>query len=411
MKCGFGKAILGVLIIILDITPGKAEPGAVEALCGPPPALARTAPEEIRAQESELRRIEREMPPVTDQGKTDWCFAHVAAGLLEHFLHQKTGLAYDSRTLVSPVDLAEEGSFYLGQNAVGKTSSPGSADYNGKQDPIDVLLCVQGRGAVRSLSQLLSFVSDEDAAERALARSLAEEQRQARRQRQTNAAALGETALGSNPSVVNLRFNWEVLRGWVQGDFSRAVLQNYEQIISVAGTPDLRMPPFVINRYTTRDPVKAASRIRQLLQSGEPVALFFRGRDVPGDWQAFDPGETHIMTIVGAGYVGNRPPGPAQKFLEHKLGGWRLHHLARRGFSAVAKKRRGRLARTVYVDMDRRRTAEPAAVRGFGKTRPPRGRFRRVFRLHEGRTAIRAREFYPSLPLPHRHPHFFQRQD
>jgi hypothetical protein len=238
------------------------------------------------------------MPPVTDQGNSDWCFAHVAASLLEQFLHQETGLPYTPQTLLSPIDLAEEGSLYLNKNAPGQTSAADSADFNGRQDPIDILLRVQDQGAGRSLAQLTALTSDEAAADRAFSRLLVPKQDQAN---------LPTRLFAPHLSPMNLLFNWETLRDWMGGDFTRTTLEHYPQIVSIAGPPDLALTGFLINRRTTRDPVTAMSTLGQLLRQGRPVAVFFRGQDVPGDWKPFNPGETHIMILVGAGYAGGLP--------------------------------------------------------------------------------------------------------
>lgn len=313
------KRMVGVVAFVLAASRMWAQESAIKALCGPAPPRSAVSAEMAQAQDAQLRRIERAMPPVTDQGASDWCFAHVAACLLEYRLHQKTGLPYDAHSLFSTIDLAEEGSFYLDQNVVVLRSaatspsapltapSPGTNGFNGKQDPLDILLRVQERGAGRSAAQLGSVVADEEREDRALTGTFADERNKVRLQRETNSSDSISGALGTNHSSrALLLFNWEILRDWEQGDFSRTGLQHYDELVGVAGPPDIPVPPFVLNRFTTRDPVKAAAKIRERLQAGEPVAFFIRGLDVPGGWYPVDAGETHIMVIVGAGYAGNQ---------------------------------------------------------------------------------------------------------
>jgi hypothetical protein len=319
MNWKVAKSIVGVAAIVLASSRLWAQESALEALCGPAPEPQAISAGPAHAQTAELRKIERAMPPVTDQGPSDWCFAHVAAGLLEYRLHQKTGLPYDTHTLFSTIDLAEEGSLYLDQNVVVLRTAasspsasftappPGTNGFNGKQDPIDILLRVQERGAGRSAAQLGWVVADEEREDRALAGPSADERSKVHLQRETSSSDNLMAALGTNRSSrALLLFNWEILRDWEQGDFSRTGLQHYEELVGAAGPPDIRVPPFVINRFTTRDPVKAAAKIRERLQAGEPVAFFIRGLDVPGGWYPVDAGETHIMVIVGAGYAGNQ---------------------------------------------------------------------------------------------------------
>jgi Papain family cysteine protease len=308
------RRISVAVAVLLGAARSWGASGAVEALCGPVPE--RGTAEMAQAQEAALRSMERAMPPVTDQGKSDWCFAHATACLLEYRLHQKTGQPYTTHTLFSTIDLAEEGSFYLDQNILVTRSyaaspsvsftapAPGTNGFNDKQDPMDILLRVQERGAGRSAAQLAWVVADEEREDRALA----EVRGRSRMPPKANSSDSLSGALGTNrSSQALLLFNWEILRDWEQGDFSRPELQHYEELAAAAGPPDIAMPPFVANRYSTRDPVKAAAKIHERLQAGEPVAFFIRGADVPGGWHPYDPAESHIMVIIGAGYLGNQP--------------------------------------------------------------------------------------------------------
>jgi hypothetical protein len=180
--------------------------------------------------------------------------------------------------------------------------APGTNGFNDVQDPLDILLSVQERGAARSEAQLGWVTADEERTERALNIDRPRPQLEA-----TSAESLS-AALGTNHSPrALLRPNWEILRDWKQGDFSRPNLQHYEELAGAAGPPDIPMVPFVINRFSTRDPVKAAQKIRECLQADEPVAFFLRSLDVPGGWHPYDEGSTHLMVIVGAGYLGNLP--------------------------------------------------------------------------------------------------------
>ena len=326
-----------------------ATTNAIEALCGPAPVPESLHPAELRAQASDLRKIERVLPPVTDQGMSDWCFAHVAACLLSHQIHLSTGQPYSPSVEFSPIDLAEEGNLYLDRYTASNAISANTNHFNGKQDPLDILLCVQERGMARSIGQMAEITSDAQAEERGLAPLLAAER--ARDRAQFSGADTLGVSLRSGPSMANLLYYWGILQNWQRGDFSGPALKGYEELVQPGWRAGPRMAPFLIHHLSTREPLKAASRIREALDEGHPVAFAIR---CPGRarWLArLQSGGHAFDAAVDAGYEGkNRWSGSAIPGAQR--GGRRLPHLASRGFPQVAAIGGRIVAGTNCADLD-----------------------------------------------------------
>jgi hypothetical protein len=267
-----------------------------QALCGP-----RT-----RADEPEkLARLESEMPPVFDQAPTSWCYAFSATDVLNYYLHKTNGTPYDDAHMISPIDAVAAQRYYDDQYHQGTlTNPPGHISVKSGGNPYDVFIGVQELPAMRSLAQVpFSSSGSSDPAIKALVKRIKKDEKLEEEEG-------GDPSQASNKiktfRIVNgTLFDAAKEKNWTDPD-GETLDHYYDLIQTLAGPPQLKIPPFTVELYKTQDQVQYLNRIRDALSDGHPLTvtvtttavfpeLMKRGRKAGGE---------HAMTVVGAGYEG-----------------------------------------------------------------------------------------------------------
>jgi hypothetical protein len=270
--------------------------GLDQALCGPP----------TRADEPDkLARLESDSPPILDQAPTSWCYAFSATDVLNYYIHKTNGTPYDDAHLLSPIDAVAAQRYYDDQYHLGTLSDPpGHISVKSGGNPYDVFIGVQELPAMRSAAQVpFSSSGSSDPAIRALVKQIKRDEKR-------------EEEDGGDPAEVSKEIKtFRIVNGalfsaakekqWTDPDGE--TLDHYHDLIqTLAGPPDLKIPPFTAEVYKTEDPVRYLNKVRDTLASGYPMNVSITTTDVFPELlkNGRKPGGEHAMTVVGSGYEG-----------------------------------------------------------------------------------------------------------
>ena len=279
-------------------------------LCGEPPA----SPEEKKAQAENLKAVESQMPPIQEQGPTNWCAAFSTADLLNYFVHSKSHEPYSDGNKVAVLDLIADGQKYLLPAAT--SIGPDQGYY-----PLALLIGAQEEsardepGGLRSLAGMTAEQDDPHA------KSIVEALFTAYSDDHTIISASGSVC---RPSITrDSRFaSWLETVMHVNGGLSRGFdeksrpdlfsIDEYQAFCERSDqetkAKKIHIPPFTANQFQTSDLHGYLSKLRGLLQEKTPASISICGNDIDplntaASVHTGDHCGGHMMTAVGAAWV------------------------------------------------------------------------------------------------------------
>ena len=313
-----------------NLDPAKAAEVAARAAAVPPAqvdvdseALCGAKPPAGTDQTDQLKKIEKDMPPVQNQNRADWCYAFSASDILDYQIHMtkvRTGAPepYSDANMVSPIDMVSAQRLYLDQHSNVPVANPGELNTSRGGASFDVFLGVQNLGGkVRSMAQIPFQPLDlnSDRAQKLAADFMKEypdlQAAHVEDFNQLTGCYSPSDLFRTEPAFKKMLYGFRPMNEWLYqgatqgGDLSAdgKILDHYQDLALAKGAPDLQIPPIVPNDFWTTSTSKFLGKIHEVLSTGQPMSTPVCVHDIEKDKNEKDPCGSHVMTIVGSGYV------------------------------------------------------------------------------------------------------------
>lgn len=299
-----------VLVILYGIGSASGNTDLYSrVLCGDPENP--TIPADVRKWQ-----VENIMPPVANQESLRWCYAFVAADLINHhqFLSHRAennGLApnafYTPDNMVSALDLVSLHNSFRNREVL-DTSMGGSPystlaslrENNYQTRSFSTLPIVGTHGLLHDLTAKLMEVNSQIEEELAQGTSPSEELLDQLICYSSQLGELTSTELRSLERINQKIYQFVMKKEWIA---TNTAFKNYKEAIeTVAGPPDLAISPFLLNTYTGNDPLSFFTVLAETLHPrnagfGRPVQIGICQNDLV---QKIGACEAHSVSIVGA---------------------------------------------------------------------------------------------------------------
>jgi hypothetical protein len=296
------QKIILILISIQALSSQSAfgtESNYGEELCGDnPPTLYHQA-------QGSLINMEKDMPPIRNQGSTNWCYVFSSCDIMNYNLHmnqlkQNKNAKYSPQNEISFIDAAGLEQSYLDRNTTPPLAHPGRISYYSRGYAFQVLSALQDAEIVRSQKQMPFFSVDGDDSnpqKNSTADSIINAQN-----------GFANSCPATTPTSTDVGFSW-VNKSLAQLATKSSDLHDnnndIDHYLSLAqkktGPPTVTLPPFVPHAFYVNSATATLKQLKKVLQSKQPVAATVcTKRLLPSDDQSCK--STHVLMVVGYGY-------------------------------------------------------------------------------------------------------------
>lgn len=315
------KKMIFIFFIIFLQTNLQAQTLEERAICGEKPQKQNDA-----AYIAEAKRIEKTMPPVTNQNPAEWCYAFAASDSVNYYNYVQSNIQkgkigyndfYKPENLVSPIDAVHASvSFHDSHSNV---STSGRLDMKKGGINFDVFAGIQQMSyKMRSLEQI-SFDSNEETNPATLkfVSEVVEAYKSKVKIVDIKTYDFGgitcPAAVYESPILKAQLSNFRQINSWLS-DTALAnklqptdhIIDNYKGISDLKGAKDLQVYPFVNNEFIGNNTLEYLKMLRIVLYPpgaiGSPAVTNICANDLNLKAAPSDKCAKHSVNVVGAFY-------------------------------------------------------------------------------------------------------------